>query len=90
MAKDDKEKKENTNHPFGRWETVAVYDSSITKPEETIEEKEQTCELSATKFKEKQLPASMQVKDLSENVVFKKRKNNQEKKRSIRQRTNDS
>lgn len=54
-----------------------------------METEEKVDELPTIKFKEKQLPTS-QVKDSSNNIAFKKRKNNQEKKRNIRQRTGDS
>jgi hypothetical protein len=47
-------------------------------------------EVPAAKFKEKQLPVPAQNNLSETNVTFKKRKSNQEKKRSIRQRTDDS
>ena len=94
---DDQSKEENNEHnsPFGKWETVAVYESnadSTTKQEAVDKEKNvmKQVEVPAAKFKEKQLPVRTQNNLNETNVAFKKRKSNQEKKRSIRQRIDDS
>ena len=64
-------------------------DDSATKQEgdENVDNKD---EVPAAKFKEKQLPVTKQNNLNETNVAFKKRKSNQDKKRSIRQRTDDS
>lgn len=64
-------------------------DDSDTK-EEISEINEKQDKIPAVKFKEKQLPVTKK-NDLNDtNITFKKRKGNQDKKRSIRQRTDDS
>ena len=60
-----------------------------TKQEEP-EKLDKQDQVPTVKFKEKQLPVSNKNDCNDTNVTFKKRKNNQDKKRSIRQRTDES
>ena len=60
-----------------------------TKHEDT-EKLDRQDQVPTVKFKEKQLPVTNKNDSNDTNVTFKKRKNNQDKKRSIRQRTDES
>jgi hypothetical protein len=61
-------------------------DDSATK-QEGAEKVDKQDKVPAVKFKEKKLPVTKQNNLNDTNVTFKKRKSNQDKKRSIRQRT---
>ena len=65
-------------------------DDSATKQEGAEKVDKQDKAVPAVKFKEKKLPVTKQNNLNDTNVTFKKRKSNQDKKRSIRQRTDDS
>ncbi|XP_028402425.1 WW domain-binding protein 4-like [Dendronephthya gigantea] len=88
----NKEEDNERKDPFGKWETVAVYErNDDADAKEAISEiNDKQDKVPAVKFKEKQLPVTKKNDMNDTNITFKKRKGNQDKKRSIRQRTDDS